>query len=337
MGQILPYDMFDITRNAEEARRFSRMGSIYHRGQDLIWDGREVLDELWEKHGGSGLQEHQKAAAQRLLGAIMWGELAAWKIAAKLSDELQPLEARMAATSQAHDEARHFYVLHDYLMRSTGDFPRKPGRQTEKLLKACLEANTPAKMVIGMQLQLETTALTIFHALRESNVCPVLTELLVYYEKDEARHVGLGTQLLPTMMKKMSLRQRIEFSTFSFRVAFWSIANLKMTQDDLQLLGINPRRVAQLGKSKQMMVFDELWELAPESKSEVNERIGRTFDAVCEGLWPDESIKNDPRERARRVFLTWRDGMEQIETVLDPSQPPIKPPGLKAREAAAAE
>jgi hypothetical protein len=45
----------------------------------------------------------------------MWGELAAWKISAQLADELEPLEAKLAATSQVHDEARHFYVMHDYL------------------------------------------------------------------------------------------------------------------------------------------------------------------------------------------------------------------------------
>lgn len=333
MGQILPFDMFDVERSASEARRFSRMGKIYHRGQKLIWDGQAVLDELWKTHGGTGLSEQQKPSAQRLLGSIMWGELAAWKIAARLADDLVPLEARMAATSQAHDEARHFYVMHDYLLRATGDFPRTVSKPTEALLSACMDANTPAKRVIGMQLQLETTALTVFHALRESQVCPVLTDLLLYYEKDEARHVGLGTQILPTMMESMSLRQRFEFSAFSFRVAYWSIVNLKATEDDFVALGIDPRRVAILGKSKQMMVFEELWQVAPGTRSALREQFGRTFDALCEGLWPEADVKDDWSERARRVWSTFKDGLEQVETVLDPSQPARKTEWLRAREA----
>ena len=44
MRSLLPYDMFDVQRSAEEARRFTRMQSIYHRGQTLIWDGSATLE-----------------------------------------------------------------------------------------------------------------------------------------------------------------------------------------------------------------------------------------------------------------------------------------------------
>jgi len=85
MRQLLPYDMFDLEQSAEEARRFGKMENIYHRGQELAWKGNVVLDELWAKHGGSRLAPEQIAPAQRVLGAIMWGELAAWKVAAQLA------------------------------------------------------------------------------------------------------------------------------------------------------------------------------------------------------------------------------------------------------------
>ncbi len=314
--------MFDVGRSAEEARRFSRMESIYHRGQDLVWDGRKVLDELCAKHDGPKLKPEHRLPAQRVLGSIMWGELAAWKVAAKLADELIPIESRLAATSQAHDEARHFYVMHDYLMRATGDFPRSAPRPAEKLLAAALEADTPAKRIIGMQLQLETTALTIFHALREADICPVLSELLVYYEKDEARHVGLGTQLLPTLLKEMSVPERVAFTAYSFRVASWSLVSLKHTENDLVALGIEPRRVAVLGKSKQLMVFEELWQLAPEQKSALGERAGMMFDAIAEALWPPAAAPTGLRSRARRVLGALRGGYETVDTVLDPTQLP---------------
>ncbi len=320
MADVLPYGMFDVSHDADAARRYAKMESIYHRGQHLIWDGQAVLEELWQRHGGSGLGPEHRAAATRILGAIMWGELAAWRIAAQLADELTPLEAKMAATSQAHDEARHFYVMHDYLVRATGDFPRRMPKWSEKLIAATLGADTMPKKIIGMQLQLETTALTIFHALRESRICPVLSELLVYYEKDEARHVGLGTQLLPTLMKRMSVRERVEFSAFSFKIAAFSIASLKGSEQDLRALGIDPRRVAVLGKSKQMMVFDELWRLAPDAKSDVSERLGKVFDAVAEAMWPDENADPSLGARARRVLGTLSTGYETTATVLDPGE-----------------
>ena len=42
--------MFDSSYPEDEARRARRLESIYHAGQARIWDGREVLAELLEKH-----------------------------------------------------------------------------------------------------------------------------------------------------------------------------------------------------------------------------------------------------------------------------------------------
>jgi hypothetical protein len=314
--------MFDVGRSAGEAKRLGRMQNIYHRGQKLAWDGEAMLDTLCKKHGGPQIPPERRAAASRVLGSIMWGELAAWKIAAQLADDLEPLEARMAATSQAHDEARHFYVMHDYLVLATGDFPRTVPKYNERLIAAALDAKTIAKKLLGMQLQLESTALTIFHALREANICPVLTELLVYYEKDEARHVGLGTQLLPTLLKRMRPVERVEFATYSFRVAGLSLRSLKGSEADLRVLGIDPRRVAVLGKSKQMLVFDELWQLAPGSKSAVGEMIGRAFDATADLLWPAAGADRSLVGKAKSFAFTLRNGFESTDTSLDPMDAP---------------
>ena len=53
------YDMFDLVKSAEEARRLDKCERIYHRGQDMAWDGREILPMLIKQHGGEarGAQE----------------------------------------------------------------------------------------------------------------------------------------------------------------------------------------------------------------------------------------------------------------------------------------
>ncbi len=333
MRSPLPYDMFDIVKSAEEARRFTRMESIYHRGQDLVWNGKVVLDELCKKHGGPRLRPEHQAAAARVLGSVMWGELAAWKIAAQLADVLEPIEARMAATSQAHDEARHFYVLHDYLIRATGDFPRTMNKAAERLVQAALFADSVPKKIMGMQLQLEATALTIFHSLRDANVCPVLSELMVYYEKDEARHVGLGVQLVPTLMKSMSIAESIEFSAYSFKVAFLSLGSLKGAEDDLRTLGIDPRKVAILGKSKQMLVFEELWKHVPNARSAIGEKVGFAMDAIAEALWPDQNEDPALTARVKRVLRTLREGYETTSTILEPGGEERMPDRARRRPA----
>jgi hypothetical protein len=325
MAELLPFDMFDLSRGADEARRYAKLDNIYHRGQAQAWNGKELLDELWTRHGGSGIAPGQRDAASRVLGQIMWGELAAWKIAAQLADELEDLEARMAATSQAHDEARHFYVMHDYLERAVGTFPRSVARASEGLLGAALHANTIEKKLLGMQLQIESMALTIFHALRESKVCPVLTDLLRYYERDEARHVGLGMQLLPQRMRRFSVLERVEFTAYSFKVAAWSIGTLKQSEDDLRTLGIEPRRMAELGKSKQMLVFNELFSIVPDQRSAASARVGNVLDMFAELLWPQAADDPAVTARLRRALVTLRDGYGMVETQLDPDEPARMP------------
>lgn len=317
---FLPYDMFDIERSASEARRFDRMENIYHRGQDLAWDGRKLLEESLKKHGGVNIAPELVEAVRAVYAPILWGELAAWKIAAQLADRIEPLEAKMAATSQAHDEARHFYVMHDWLKLATGSVPKSMNRPIEEMLGAVLHTPSLAKKVVGMQLQIETTALTIFQASRESNFCPVLSDLLIYFEKDEARHVGLGTQYLPTLLEPMGPAERLDFTLFQFKVILWSMGGLRAMERHLRTLGIDPRRVLTLGHAKQEMVYNELWDLAPGTQSVVGDALSRMVEATAEALWPDESTPRTLRGRVGSVLRTLRDGMTAVPTHIAPPQ-----------------
>ena len=71
-------------------RSAETLENIYHRSQEKIWDGREVLAELLEKHGGIGkLESRQAQALQNIFAVILEGENAAWKISLQLADKLE--------------------------------------------------------------------------------------------------------------------------------------------------------------------------------------------------------------------------------------------------------
>lgn len=311
----LPYRMFDLERSASDARRFDRMGNIYHKGQSLAWNGRETLDRIVDKHGGIHIPADKQQAMRDVFGPIMWGELAAWRISAQLADKLEPLEMKMAATSQAHDEARHFYVMHDYLERATG-VPRGMHRTSEKLLETVLSTEDLACKLLGMQLQVETTALTLFQAAREANICPVLTELLGYFERDEARHVGLGTQALPMMMRKMNRLEGARLSAFALKVTFWLIASNGAMQGSLRQLGLDPRHVLQLAKSKQMIVWDELWNATNKSPT-LGDAVARVMEAAANAAWPPPG-DTGLRGRSRAFVRGLQSGVEQVPTSISP-------------------
>jgi hypothetical protein len=254
----LPFDMFDLERGAREARAHDKLRGIYHRGQDLAWDGRAVLAELLARHGGIRVEPEQRRALSRVFEIILWGELAAWKISAQLADALVPLEAKMAATSQAHDEARHFYVMHDYLA-ALGYRPTGIDFCSQRVLDLTLETPVLAHKLLGMQLMIETVALTIFQSVRESRIEPVLADLLAYYEKDEARHVGLGVQYLPSLLRAMSPAERARTLAFQLRLLFWVLSSLKVMEEELRSLGLRADELVRLGHAKQMAAYEELW------------------------------------------------------------------------------
>src|SRR6188474_1839600 len=184
--QFPPYEYGDPSIVGQAEARTDTVARIYHKGHEQAWDGREVLDELVAKHGGKiDFPADKKQAFGRVASALLWGELAAWSISADLALKLEDTPAKMAASSQVFDEARHFYVLRDYLWRA-GIKVEKLGGWSRKLLVDLLETENLLYKVVGMQLLVENTALILFKTIADSKVEPVLSELLYYFERDEA-------------------------------------------------------------------------------------------------------------------------------------------------------
>ena len=281
----LPFDMFDAARGDAEARRARKMESIYHVGQNRIWDGREVLAELIAKHGPPQLPDDKRRALAKVFAIIMWGELAAWKISAQLADALEPLEAKLAATSQAHDEARHFYVMHDYL-DALGQKVEPMGFWSQRVLELTLGTPDLVKKLLGMQLTVEMIALVIFQRVREIGVEPVLTDLLPYYERDEARHVGLGVQLVPQLVEKLSLPAAIDVALFQLDMLATTLIALKDIEAELVILGVDPRSMLGIAFRKQSEIDSAIkkeFPMWPEDPP-----VRRVFEGLCEVLFPSE-------------------------------------------------
>lgn len=296
----LPFDMFDEVRTAREQRTAHKLERIYHVGQDKSWDGKELLAELIDKHGGIELPADKAHALAQIFAVILWGELAAWKVSAQLALDLEPLEAKMAATSQAHDEARHFYTMYDYLSE-LGDVPTELGPRTQRVLLGTLRARTLAQRLTGMQLMVEPMALTLFQTMRKSELEPVLSELLMYYERDEARHVALGVLHLPKLLKDMTLTEAGTFWGWQFKEYWAQILMLKELEPHFEALGISTYDVAKTGRDKQIRAITALVdELGYDLK--VQEAFLRFFDARIEYVFPHPSVRHSKRARLRRAL-----------------------------------
>src|SRR5262245_61362866 len=143
-----PYALVEDDIAATAERKLAKLERLYHVGQDNIWDGRQVLTDLIAKHGPPRLDPARKQSALKLLSILLWGELAAWAISADLAERIDDVEAKLAATSQAHDEARHFYVFRDYL-RALGHPVPHLGGLGRRLLIGILETDSLVHKVAG--------------------------------------------------------------------------------------------------------------------------------------------------------------------------------------------
>jgi len=257
MKNLLPYEIL----STESSINNRTLENLYHKGQSNIWDGKEVLSSLINEYGETTLSKDQVKSIENIFSVIFWGEYAAWNISSELALKLESFEAKMAATSQAHDEARHFYVMRDYL-NYIGVEPKPLPRNAARALNFVLNTDNLAKKLLGMQLMVEPIAITIFKLVMQSKIDPVLCNLLKLYEIDEARHIALGVKYLPSLIKNMNYYEVINLFVWQLRLMLIEVDGLKELQGDFENLGFNIDEVYALAENKQLeaarLMSDEL-------------------------------------------------------------------------------
>ena len=239
-----PYELVDKAALSAARDKSRRLERLYHLTHEHAWDGPSVLGGLVDTHGppGRGMDPTTRRALLDVSTLLLWGELAAWNISADLALGIDDADAKMAATAQVFDEARHFYVLRDYVLALSGDEPLRPlGGIARRLLAMVLEADTLAKKLVGMQLLFETNAVVMFRRIADQRVCPILTELLPYFERDESRHVGLGVLYLPRLIERMDRAEAAATVAFHARCLTLLIGGGFVLRAQFEALRLDPR------------------------------------------------------------------------------------------------
>jgi rubrerythrin len=220
----------------------SRLRRIYEKCAQNIWDGPQVFREAVAKHGGIQLDRERREALAHPISILMWGELAAWVVSAELAERLEDEDARMAASSQVFDEARHFYTIRDYLaLLHVPVPPLDPFFAVG--LRSLLDSRDLTLKLLTMQILVEAAAQCIFQFLAEAQIEPVLSELLPYIERDEARHIGLGVLHLPGRLAQLSPRERRRMARRVRGIGdMLGIAQVRMAEH-WRTLGLEPREL----------------------------------------------------------------------------------------------
>ena len=269
---------------AEE--KVHRLRRIYAMAGRDLWDGPAVFREAMSRHGGIQLAPDRREALSHMVAMLMWGELGAWIVSAELAERLEDADARMAASSQVFDEARHFYTLRDYL--AALHVPAPPLDPFFAAgVRGLLESRDLDLKLLAMQLLAEGTAQTVFRFLADSEIEPVLCDLLPYIERDEARHVGLGVLHLP---ERLARRSPAECK----RIA-WQVATIGNLFGAAQVRLVRHYRVLGLDAPELFRRADRmLWGLS--------KKLGRIPGTDTPYLWADDPDAPDYDRKLAFVF-----------------------------------
>jgi ribosomal protein S18 acetylase RimI-like enzyme len=237
-------ERMDINAWSEYTPTDSRLLSLYSKGKSLQWNAEDDLD--WEcvdpstpLHASAFpllaipvLQQLSSSTRETLvarftqssLSQILHGEQGALMVASHLVHMSPDFEAKLYAATQTMDEARHVEVFSRYLTRCGGITPVNPSLR--RFIEGVLTANTWPKMLIGMQIVIEGSALYSFHSFREKTRDPILLQIFEGVIRDEARHVGFGTRYLRSWIEQLRAEDLEAISDFAYETVM-EFANVR--------------------------------------------------------------------------------------------------------------
>ncbi|MGH0034703.1 MAG: ferritin-like domain-containing protein [Myxococcota bacterium] len=194
--------------NAEldvEWGEFAPDADILERDQDFL-SRLDCVKELPEDQQ----TRLYKTASLFTLSQVLHGEQAALMTCGQLVNSVPDMDGKFAAAVQVMDEARHVEVFARYLECHGVRFPIDPDLQ--KIVTELLAEEDWEAKCVGMQVILESIALSFFRLGEQMAVEPVLGQFIGRVHEDESRHVAYGVLTLEERIPELdaSSRERLE-------------------------------------------------------------------------------------------------------------------------------
>jgi hypothetical protein len=204
-----------------------------------MYDGTPVAkwgDKEWLEFG---IQSRNWSLSQ-----FLHGEQGALICTAKIVETVPWYEAKLYASTQVVDEARHVEVFARYLSEKLGgEFAINP--HLRMLLDDIINDSRWDMTYLGMQVMVEGLALAAFGFLHQTTTEPLLKQLLRYVMSDEARHVAFGVLSLKECYDGMSDAEMKDRQEFAFEAAI-RMRDRFMSQEVWERMGVRVRDVLPL-------------------------------------------------------------------------------------------
>jgi hypothetical protein len=196
------------------------------------------------------------------LSQFLHGEQGALLCTAKITETVPWYDAKLYASTQVVDEARHVEVFSRYIDEKLGG-GFQVNAHLRMLLDDIIEDSRWDMTYLGMQVMVEGLALAAFGFMHQMTEEPLLKQLLRYVMSDEARHVAFGVLSLKEVYDQMSDAEMKDRQEFAFEAAI-RMRDRFLSQEVWEKHGVNPKDVVPLVLKDptrdvfQMMLFSKI-------------------------------------------------------------------------------
>jgi P-aminobenzoate N-oxygenase AurF len=217
--------------------------SLYERSKDAMWNARTDLawdtdvdpeapttpdqmspifgTHLWDRlDKKTELPKLRRLHSSWMLSNFLHGEQGALLAASQILAAVPGADAKLYASAQVMDEARHVEAYARYLREKIEcTFPIST--HLKSLLDSILVDSRWDMKYLGMQIMVEGLALAAFGFIHQLSTEPLIRDITHRIMQDEARHVAFGVLSLKGIYADMSepeLREREDFILESSRL-----------------------------------------------------------------------------------------------------------------------
>ncbi|MGZ4673153.1 MAG: ferritin-like domain-containing protein [Ilumatobacteraceae bacterium] len=231
----LPWDTeVDVEKNVAEDQALIGTGidaSIYIGTPVEKWNDAQWLE--------FGVESRNWTLSQ-----FLHGEQGALLCTAKIVETVPWYDAKLYASTQVVDEARHVEVFGRYLDEKLGG-KYQINSHLRMLLDDIVNDSRWDMTYLGMQVMVEGLALAAFGFMHQFTNEPLLKQLLRYVMSDEARHVAFGVLSLKEVYDSLSDAEMRDRQEFAFEAAI-RMRDRFMQQEVWERMGVNVRDVVPL-------------------------------------------------------------------------------------------
>ncbi len=178
------------------------------------------------------------------LSQFLHGEQGALLCTAKITETVPWYDAKLYASTQVVDEARHVEVFARYLEEKLGG-GYQVNAHLRMLLDDIIHDSRWDMTYLGMQVMVEGLALAAFGFMHQLTGEPLLKQLLRYVMSDEARHVAFGVLSLQEAYSEMTDAEMMERQEFAYEASV-RMRDRFLQQEVWERMGVKPKEIVPL-------------------------------------------------------------------------------------------